>query len=274
MYGSNKISACLVVYNEEKLIKRCLESIKGLVDEIIIVHDGECSDQTLQIAADYTDKIFIKTHVGIAEPLRTFTYQQAKSEWILQIDADEYFHSEDIEKIKKLTEADDVSGYNLRWELFNGKEAVSILGLQKLCLFRKSKITYQGLPQTAVSVNGIVKNVNVVLHHRPLYNNISWASANTKRSYWLKAHVRYFFPEIVTYECFNTSANSWVIYTQKVRRHPLLFMFFYPLKNLIGQLKNGLWKNWVGISLAFQQYVYYLHLYYKVWQMNKKLRSP
>ena len=41
------ISACLVVYNEEKVIRQCLDSIKGFVDEIILVHDGQCTDKTL-----------------------------------------------------------------------------------------------------------------------------------------------------------------------------------------------------------------------------------
>ena len=46
---TNKISACLVVRNEEKIIKKCLDSIKDVVDEIIIVHDGEYNDKTLKI---------------------------------------------------------------------------------------------------------------------------------------------------------------------------------------------------------------------------------
>ena len=48
MPEKNTISACLVVHNEEKLIGRCLESIKNLVDEIIVVHDGPCQDKTLR----------------------------------------------------------------------------------------------------------------------------------------------------------------------------------------------------------------------------------
>ena len=85
-----KISACLVVFNEEKLIERCLESLKGAVDEIIIIHDGDCQDNTLKIAATYGAKIYEKPHIGFAEEYRPFAYEQTKNNWILQIDADEF----------------------------------------------------------------------------------------------------------------------------------------------------------------------------------------
>lgn len=48
--GEHSISACLVVRNEEAVIERCLESLAGVVDEIVLVHDGECEDRTLEIA--------------------------------------------------------------------------------------------------------------------------------------------------------------------------------------------------------------------------------
>ncbi len=270
---SIKISACLVVYNEAKLIRRCLESIKNLVDEIIVIHDGECTDQTLEIVKNYTDKIYIKSHVGIAEPLRSFSYEVAEGPWILQIDADEYFDESEIDKIKNLANSESCNAYIFKWELFDGKKPVYFAGLQKMCLFRKDKIKFQGLPQKMPYVEGVVCGVGIFLRHRPAYNNISWATANKKRKYWLESHVKYFFPELVKYECFNTTPDSWVDYTKKVRQNSFLFLIFYPLKNLLGQLKNGLWRSWTGFNCALQQYVYYLFLYYRVWQMSRKLKS-
>lgn len=272
MERKNTISACLVVYNEEKLIERCLESIENLVDEIIIVHDGECKDNTLEIAERYTDKIFIKPHIGIAEPLRSFTYEQAKGEWILQIDADEYFYKEDVQRIKKILSNTDFDGYWLKWELWDGEEPIHFRGLQKLCFFRKNSISYQGLPQTAVTVNGKVGKADIFLRHRPNYENISWKTANAKRKYWLESHVKYFFPELVEYHCFNDIIDSWVDYTKKVRRNPLFYLIFYPLKNFLGQLKNGSWKSRTGFNIALQQYVYYFSLYWIIWKMTKKLK--
>ena len=51
------ISLCMIVKNEEQVLSRCLDSLAGLMDEIIIVDTGSC-DRTREIAARYTDKIY------------------------------------------------------------------------------------------------------------------------------------------------------------------------------------------------------------------------
>lgn len=51
------ISLCMIVRNEEAVLARCLDSIRDEVDEIIIVDTGS-SDNTKEIAARYTDKIY------------------------------------------------------------------------------------------------------------------------------------------------------------------------------------------------------------------------
>lgn len=52
------ISLCMIVKNEERILKRCLDSVRDLVDEIIIVDTGS-TDATKWIAAGYTDKYMI-----------------------------------------------------------------------------------------------------------------------------------------------------------------------------------------------------------------------
>ena len=54
----NKISVVMVVYHEEKIIRRALNSIKDIADEILILHDGPCKDNTLKICQEYTKNIF------------------------------------------------------------------------------------------------------------------------------------------------------------------------------------------------------------------------
>ncbi len=82
-----KISAVLIVRNEEKNIVRCLESIKW-VDEIILV-DQSSTDKTVELAKKYTDKIFITRNKLICNPDREFGIAKANNKWILLIEADE-----------------------------------------------------------------------------------------------------------------------------------------------------------------------------------------
>ena len=59
----NRISICMIVKNEEDILRRCLDSLKGIWDELIIVDTGS-TDSTKKIAAEYTDKIFDFTWTG------------------------------------------------------------------------------------------------------------------------------------------------------------------------------------------------------------------
>lgn len=269
----NTISACLVVYNEEKVIGKCLESIKDLVDEIIVVHDGECNDDTLTIAQKYTKRIFVREHIGLMEGHLTFAFNQTTSEWILRIDADEYFDTKDVEKIKNLVTDDAIDGYQFKWELWDGKKAVRFQGLQKLCLARRIRMSYNGIPNEPTRVKGRIKNINIVLHHRPAHSNVAWDSFLKKSKKWIPVYTKYFFPELVIYECFQDTSDEWLIYAERVRNYSLYFLIAYPLKNFLGQLKNGLWKSRIGRRVALQQYVGHFLLYLEIWKMKRKLKS-
>lgn len=96
----NTLSAVVIVKNEEKVIRRCLESIKNLVDEIVIVDTGS-TDQTVEISREYTENIYFFQWCDDFSAARNFGKEQAKSLYILNIDADEYI---DTSKISEYTE--------------------------------------------------------------------------------------------------------------------------------------------------------------------------
>jgi glycosyltransferase involved in cell wall biosynthesis len=264
------ISACLVVYNEAKVIERCLASIKDLVDEIVVVHDGECSDETLKIAARYTDKIFAREHVGMMEGHLPFAFKQATGEWLLRIDADEYFDEADFAAIKAGLSRDNVDGFICRWEMWNGQRVVTFPGLQKMCFMRRTRFHYLGIPHESGTVDGRIEHLPVTLHHRPLYSNIGWEAFLKKTRKWVPVHAKYFFGERVSFDGFNTTPANWIKQTEETKRHILTKIIFTPLKMCLGQLKNGLWRSPAGWSVALQQYVYYLSLYRQVWKMQKQ----
>ncbi len=80
------ISATIITLNEEKNIRRCLESIKW-VDEIIVFDSGS-TDKTLEICQQYTDKIWQTDWPGYGKQKQR-ALEKARSEWVLSIDADE-----------------------------------------------------------------------------------------------------------------------------------------------------------------------------------------
>lgn len=96
-----KLSVTLAVYNEEKFLGRCLDSIKDIADEIIIV-DGKSTDKTTDIAKKYKAKIITTTNKANFHINKKMANDNASGEWILQLDADEVVTSALSLEIKKI----------------------------------------------------------------------------------------------------------------------------------------------------------------------------
>ena len=82
------ISLCMIVKNEEKMLAGCLETVKNIADEIIIVDTGSV-DKTVEVAKKYNAKIFNFAWIDDFSAARNESLKHATSEWILYLDADE-----------------------------------------------------------------------------------------------------------------------------------------------------------------------------------------
>jgi len=94
------LSVCMIVKNEEKVLRRCLESICGIADEIIIADTGS-TDKTKEIALEYTDQVFEYEWENDFSKARNFAASKATGEWILAIDADEFVDRDSFFKFKE-----------------------------------------------------------------------------------------------------------------------------------------------------------------------------
>ena len=80
------ISVCMIVKNEENVLSRCLDSLSGLWDELIIVDTGS-TDETKEIAKKYTDKVYDFTWTGNFSDARNYSFSKAKGDYIYCADA-------------------------------------------------------------------------------------------------------------------------------------------------------------------------------------------
>ena len=104
-----EISLCMIVKDEEKVIGRCLESVKDLVDEIIIVDTGS-KDKTKEIVSKFTDKIYDFEWVNDFAKARNFSFSKATKDYILWLDADDVIFEADRKKFKELKEKRIING--------------------------------------------------------------------------------------------------------------------------------------------------------------------
>ena len=107
------LSLCMITKNEEKNISRCLDSIKDIVDEIIIVDTGS-TDKTIEIAKSYGANIYHYKWNNDFSKARNVSLQKATKDWILVLDADEVLPYEEGLKLKNIINTTENEGLFLR----------------------------------------------------------------------------------------------------------------------------------------------------------------
>lgn len=253
----SKISACLVVHNEEKVIRRCLNSLKDVVAEIIIIHDGECGDNTLLICREFTDKIFIREYAGVAEPHRPFSFEQASGDWILQIDADEFLSVELKAGLRDLADGANYEAYDFLWKLWDGEKYITKNWPHKRCLFKKSKLSYLGVPNFVPKINGEVMKSDLIMEHKPYYNNYTLGSFRQKWVKWAKLQAAVYKKDFLQIEKFNYRADDW---PKKINLRKKFPLFLSPFECLLTAAKNlssgGIREGLAGFKVSLMVGMY------------------
>lgn len=138
------ISICMIAKNEEQHIEECLSRLKPYCNEIVLVDTGS-TDATLTIAAKYTDKIYHFDWINDFSAARNYSIAQAKNDWILSIDCDEYLESVDSDKLLHLINSRPCEvGQVLIRNRFSQNGQASIENIRVSRLFNKNYFHYEG----------------------------------------------------------------------------------------------------------------------------------
>ncbi|MCZ7612741.1 MAG: glycosyltransferase [Ignavibacteriaceae bacterium] len=98
------ISVIVLTFNEKLNLRECLDSVNNYVDEIIIV-DSFSTDNTIEMAKSYTNKIYKNKFVNQAKQfIWALGSTDIKHEWILRLDADERWTKEGFEELRSIIE--------------------------------------------------------------------------------------------------------------------------------------------------------------------------
>lgn len=92
------ISICMIMKNEEKNLHKCLGSVKGLAQELILVDTGS-TDSTLDIAKEYTTHIYHFEWIHDFSAARNYSLSLASNDWVLVLDCDESLSSIDKDSL-------------------------------------------------------------------------------------------------------------------------------------------------------------------------------
>lgn len=244
------LSVVLATFNEEKNLPDCLESIKEIADEIIVV-DGYSTDKTTEIAKQYNAKVVSTKNHPIFHINKQKAIDLATKDWILQLDADERVNRElSLEIKKKISDQNsDLNGYWIpRKNFFLGRFLKK--GGQypdyTLRLYKKGK---GKLPQKSVHEQAVVEGktdylINPLIHfadpnlERYLerfdrYTNLISSELKTMKRKNIFTGINYLFVKpiwwfLLTYIRHKGFMDSW---------QGFIFSFFSSLRFPISYLK-------------------------------------
>jgi glycosyltransferase involved in cell wall biosynthesis len=248
MHTQNKISVVIITGNEENNIRDCLKSVTW-ADEIIVV-DFESIDNTVNIAKEFTDKVFVHKWQGYSTQ-KTYALTLAKNDWILSLDADERV-SENLAREILETDLSDHCGYYIKRDNYFLGKLIHGCGWGKdmqLRLFKKSQAKLSDrLVHEKFIVNGSISKLKNSFSHYS-YNNLNDAFYKINKYSTLEANEK----------AAKKSVNLITI---------LLGPPFYFLHHFI--IRKGFLDGIYGIIISYLHMMTKLQVQLKIWEIRNQ----
>ncbi|MBN2093692.1 glycosyltransferase family 2 protein [candidate division KSB1 bacterium] len=249
-----KLSAILIVRDEEKNIKNCLESLRW-VDEIVVLVDSRSTDATESIVRSFTENVFVVEWQGYAGT-KNFALSKAKGPFILWIDGDEVVTPELQTEIQEVLKAPvSVSGYEIpRLAFFLGRW-IRHCGWYPgyvLRLFLKEKAHFNELL--------VHEGVNLTGERTKLKNHLL---------HYTDRDIEHYFKK---YNSFTTLAAQQL--ADKKRRFRVADLIFRPFFTFLKMyfLKFGFLDGLQGFLLCIFSANYVFTKYAKLWELYEGVK--
>lgn len=107
-----RLTICMIAKNEERFLGRCLESVRGLADQIVLVDTGS-TDRTVEIAREHGAEVHFRAWDNHFSNARNEALRHATGDWILVLDADEELLPDQHETLRSHLREDGVIAWRL-----------------------------------------------------------------------------------------------------------------------------------------------------------------
>lgn len=165
-----KFSLCMIVKNESEILRDCLDSLKDIMDEIIIVDTGS-TDETKKIAAEYTPYLYDYAWNDDFAAARNFAFSKATGDYIYSADADEVLDHENQDKLKALKRAilPEVEIVQMIYvtEQLNHPTENFTRDLRPKLFKRLREFTWIEPIHETVNINPVIYDSDIEIQHRP-----------------------------------------------------------------------------------------------------------
>ncbi|MBD3379242.1 MAG: glycosyltransferase [Candidatus Omnitrophica bacterium] len=283
------ISILIMTKNEEKNIRQCLESVKW-ADEIFIV-DSQSEDRTLDIAGEYTDKIYQFEWNGKFPKKKNWSIKNMSfsHEWVLMLDADEIVPESLGAEIRSILENDQgCSGFVARFNYyFLGKLIRYGDPVRKVVFFKHKKASYEELDDSALEDRADVE----VHEHQIINGKVGFLKTrithNDQRDlyYYFNRHNRYSSWEAYLLETHRydrgagkningKSFRDWLSLRRTLKRFfyrlpckPLIYFFYTYI------LRFGFLDGYPGFAYNVCKAIYIYEIELKRYEIRRRARE-
>lgn len=164
------ISLCMIVKDEEKVLERCLDSVKKCVDEIIIIDTGS-RDRTREIAKRYTEKVYEFVWQDDFAAARNEAFSRAEMDYCMWLDADDVVTKENREKLAALKEGldGDTDMVMMKYAVSEDADGRVLFSYYRERLIRNGRgFLWEGRVHEAIVPSGKILYSDIVITHRKM----------------------------------------------------------------------------------------------------------
>ena len=248
----NNLSVCVLALNEAENLKKCLESVRQLADEIVVGVDDQTTDDSLKVAQRHTKKAFKLKHEKLFHVNKQKVVNKATQPWVLWLDADEVVDKDLVTEIRKVIKAKNVNGYYVPRKNYIFNKWIEHTGWYpdyQLRLFKKGKVVW---PCVSIHEDPVVEGETQSLKGHLVHQNY------TSVGQYLEKLNKY------------TSLDAERLRAE-IKSPYIKHVLVRPLDELIKRLvaEKGYKDGLHGLVLSLLQAFYELVVVVKIWEMNK-----
>ena len=177
------ISLCMIVRDEEKVLRRCLESVKDLVDEIVIVDTGS-EDRSREIAGEFTEHVYDLEWQDDFSAARNYAFSRASGEYCMWLDADDVIPESSRHKFlqmkERLTPETDMVMLPYETAFDEGRKAVFSYYRERIVKNHRGYL-FCGKVHEVIPLRGKIRRENIPVRHQPEQKRNSERNLNIYR---------------------------------------------------------------------------------------------
>ena len=241
------LSLVVCVYCEGDLLQRLLRESAGCYDELVVVHDGPDTSGVRLVVESVGGRFFERQREYQQEPHWPFAWQQAKHDWILRLDADEFPSEEMKVWLRNFRQGPEplhsVSGFTCFWPLWNGRRQVSKKWPDgRIFLFHRQRVRFFGMAEQVPVPDGRYEPLDLVLHHQPMRRSYGLRNVLVrKQAYrWRECIARSLLGNPTDLACWRWESTAWPGTWEQIRQRPLRT----ALWRLVRWTVSGLRRQW------------------------------